>query len=128
MDTSALVFDVVGGRAEADGTVVEQADRWWVSWPLAVQVGLGLEIPLPDGRGPADIDVLYAVGLTRRTRPSTSAAQLDAGELAYLPLGAPTNAVDGAQAASLGHDAGDWRDSRGGAAVPGRSTGCWAAR
>jgi hypothetical protein len=109
VEPAALVFDVVGGRAEADGTVVEQADRWWVSWPAAKDVGLGLEIVLPDGRGPADIAVLYAIGLTDEEPAEHFRAQVDAGELGVLPLGAPTNAVDGAQAASLGHDAEDWR-------------------
>lgn len=109
VDRTALVFDVVGGRAAADGTVDEQADRWWVSWPRAVEVGLGLEIPLPDGLGPADIATLYSVGVAEENPAEHLRAQVDAGELAYLPLGAPTNAVDGAQAASLGHDAASWR-------------------
>ena len=108
IDRDALVFDVVGGRAEEDGTVVEQADRWWVSWPAAVAVGLGLELPLPDGLGPADIATLYAVGVSEENPAEHFRAQADAGELAYLRLGAPTNAVDGAQAAGRGPDAGSW--------------------
>ncbi|MDX2815738.1 hypothetical protein PV410_24765 [Streptomyces sp. PA03-5A] len=111
VDTSALVFDVVGARAEADGTVVEQADRWWVSWQAAKDVGLGLEIALPDGRGPDDIGVLYVVGVGDEEPAGHLRAQADAGELALLPLGAPTNAVDGQQAASLGTDPGEWRDT-----------------
>lgn len=109
VDTAALVFDVVGGRALDDGTRLEQADRWWVSFEAARDVGLGLEITLPDGRGPMDIAVLYAVGLTSENPADHFRAQVNAGELATLPLGAPTNAVDGAQAASLGHGAADWR-------------------
>lgn len=111
VDTGALVFDVVGGRAAPDGTVVEQADRWWVSWTAAQEVGLGLTIPLPDGRGPADIGVLYVVGIGDENPADHFRAQADAGELALLPLGAPTNAVDGEQAASLGTDPGEWRDA-----------------
>ncbi|MEU4651711.1 hypothetical protein [Nocardia fluminea] len=111
VDTSALIFDVVGARAETDGTVVEQADRWWVSWQAAQDVGLGLEIALPDGRGPDDIGVLYVVGIGEEHPAGHLRAQADAGELALLPLGAPTNAVDGKLAASLGTDPGGWRDT-----------------
>lgn len=111
VDTAALVFDVVGGRAEDDGTVVEQADRWWVSWQAAKDVGLGLEIVLPEGHGPTDIGVLYVVGISEENPAGHLRAQANAGELARLPLGVPTNAVDGAQAASLGHGAADWRDT-----------------
>ncbi|WP_329484293.1 hypothetical protein OG555_19285 [Kribbella sp. NBC_01484] len=109
VDTSALVFDVVGRRVLDDGTLVDQADRWWVSFAAAREVGLGLEIILPDGRGPSDIAVVYAVGLTAENPAEHFRAQVDAGELATLPLGVPTNAVDGTQAVSLGHDAGGWR-------------------
>lgn len=111
VDLDALVFDVIGARAaDPDTTDVTHAkDRWWVSWPTAQGVGLGRIIPLPAGRGPADIRTLYVVGLGEETPAEHFRAQIDAGEMATLPLGAPTNAVDGAQAANLGHTAGDWR-------------------
>ena len=103
------MFDVIGGRREPDGGVTEQADRWWGSWDQARAVGLGLEVTLPDGRGPGDISALYAVGLGDEAPDSHFLAKIDAGEFAVLPLGAPTNAVDGAQAAALGHSVEDWR-------------------
>jgi hypothetical protein len=109
VDPAALVFDVIGGRAEVDGTVVEQADRWWVSFVAAKAVGLGLELGLPDGHGPADIAVLYAIGLGDEHPAAHIQDQADAGELALMTLGAATNAVDGNQAANLGHDPDDWR-------------------
>ena len=111
VDRDSLVFDVIGARAaNANTTEVTHAkDRWWVSWPAAQEVGLGRIIPLPAGRQPADIRTLYVVGLSEEGPADHFRAQIDAGELATLPLGAPTNAVDGAQAANLAHDASDWR-------------------
>ncbi len=108
VDTDALVFDVLGGRAES-GEAIDEADRWWVSWQAAKDVGLGVERVLPDGHTPSDITALYAIGLSEDNPAEHFRGQIDAGELAILPLGAPTNAVDGAQAASLGQDAVDWR-------------------
>lgn len=111
VDLDALVFDVIGARAaDPDTTDITHAkDRWWVSWPAAQNVGLGRIITLPAGRQPADIRTLYVVGLGEEGPADHFRAQIDAGEMAALPLGAPTNAVDGAQAANLAHDAADWR-------------------
>lgn len=109
IDRNALVFDVIGGRAQADGTISEQGDRWWVSWPEAKRVGLGVEIVLPDGRTPSDITTLYAVGLSDEDPTEHFRGQILAGEMAYVSMGAPTNSVDGEQAASLAADAEDWR-------------------
>lgn len=108
VDVDALTFDVVGARPGTDGIAVHEKDRWWISWPVAQSVGLGRVIPLPFGMGPADIRVLYAIGLGEANPEDHFRAQIDAGEMALLPLGAPTNTVDGQQAASLGHDERDW--------------------
>lgn len=108
VDASALEFDVVGARSASDGSQVHEKDRWWISWQAAQKVGLGRSIALPNGQGPQDIRVLYAVGLGDTNPEAHFRAQIDAGELALLPLGAPTNAVDGRQAASLGHDDLEW--------------------
>lgn len=109
VDTDALVFDVLGGRVAEDGDIADEADRWWVSWQAAKDAGLGIERVLPNGHGPGDISALYAIGISDDNPAEHFRGQIDAGELAILPLGAPTNAVDGAQAANLGHDAADWR-------------------
>jgi hypothetical protein len=111
VDLDALVFDVVGARAAAPDTtdLTHAKDRWWVSWPSAQAVGLGRIIQLPAGQGPADIRTIFVVGLGEENPADHFRAQIDAGEMAVLPLGAPTNAVDAVQAANLGHDAGDWR-------------------
>lgn len=109
VDVDALFFDVIGARREVDGTLVEEKDRWWVSWQAAQAVGLGRVITLPDGDGPADIRVLYAIGLGEENPADHFRAKIDAGEMAILPLGAATNTVDGQKAADLCNAAAGWR-------------------
>jgi len=111
-NADALDFDVIGARPAGPDTtdLVEAKDRWWVSWTAAQDVGLGRVIRLPAGHTPHDITTIYLVGLGEESPEEHFRAQIDAGEMATLALGAPTNAVDGALAANLGHDAGVWRD------------------
>jgi hypothetical protein len=107
-DPTAMFFDVIGARSDDNG-LVDQSDRWWVSWEAAKRVGLGVEVVLPDGFGPADITALYAVGVGDDYPFDHFAELIDSGELGRLPLGVPTNTVDGQPAASLGQDPDDWR-------------------
>ena len=81
--------------------------RWWSSYATAVQAGLATEIDL--GPQADDIDALYAVGVGGGDPAPLFAAHRDAGELAVLPLGAPTNTVDGEPAADLAQDPETWR-------------------
>jgi|HubBroStandDraft_6_1064221.scaffolds.fasta_scaffold18603_1 hypothetical protein len=81
--------------------------RWWSSYATAAQAGLATEIDL--GPQADDIDVLYAVGVGGGDPAPLFAAHRDAGELAVLPLGAPTNTVDGEPAADLAQDPETWR-------------------
>jgi hypothetical protein len=81
--------------------------RWWASFKKAVEVGLGCEIDL--GARADNIDALYVVGLGGGDPTSLFQAQRDAGNLAVLPIGTPTNTVDGAPAADLARDAETWR-------------------
>jgi hypothetical protein len=99
-------FDVDVAALVLDDIVAD--DRWWVSWGAAKDVGLGRIVPL-DGRTPADIRVLYVVGVGDAAPAGHFRSQIDAGEMAALPLGAPTNALDAEQAASLGQDPEEWR-------------------
>lgn len=107
----ALAFDLIGARPAGPNStdLVHERDRWWVSWPQAKEVGLGVELPLPAGRTPADLRVLYVVGVGDEHPEAHFRAQIEAGELAVLPRGAPTNTVDGAPAADLGQDLDTWR-------------------
>jgi hypothetical protein len=107
----ALEFDVIGARPVTPDTnqLAHERDRWWVSWQAAKDVGLGRIIPLPPGRKPEDIRTLYVIGLGDENPLDHFRAQVDAGEMAKVPLGAPTNAVDGAQAADIHPSTASWR-------------------
>lgn len=109
IDQAALTFDVIGQRKAEDGQVLEEQDRWWVSWETAKAVGLGIEKALPDGHTPGDIRVLYAIGVGEENPEQHLRAQIEAGEMAVLSPGAPTNAVDGKQAADLATGPETWR-------------------
>jgi len=104
-----LGFDVIGARRLADDTLLEEKDRWWVSWDTAVAVGMGREIVLPDGHGPDDVRLLYVVGLGDDNPEELFPAHIEAGVMSTMSLGAPTNAVDGRAAADLGQSSEAWR-------------------
>lgn len=82
-------------------------ERWWTDWPKAVDAGVATEVDLGLA-SPADIDVLYAVGLGTNSPSALFAAHRDVGDLAVLQPGTPTNSVDGVPAADLGRDAESW--------------------
>jgi hypothetical protein len=104
-----LDFDVIGARRLEDDSVVEEKDRWWVSWQTAVDVGMAREIVLPNGCAPNDIRLLYVIGIGDDNPADLFAAHINAGAMSTLSLGTPTNAVDGRAAADLGLSAEDWR-------------------
>ena len=70
--------------------------------------GLAVEIR-PGSRVPDDIDVLYVTGLSQEAPEGLFRAHRDAGLLAVLAPGTPTNTVDGEPSADLGGDAEYWR-------------------
>jgi len=84
-------------------------EAWWVSWDKAQAVGLGGQWLLPPDMSPQTIAALYVVGLGDESPEAHFRAQIDAGELSVLRLGAPTNAVAGAPTANRGDDPADWR-------------------
>ncbi|MBY8877353.1 hypothetical protein [Actinacidiphila acidipaludis] len=110
-DAGALVFDVIGAGPTAGHEATAGGDertRWWADWAAAKNAGLGVEIPFPAGRSPDDLRTLYLIGISDEAPEALFRAQIDAGEVATLALGTPTNAVDGRQAAPLGDDPGTW--------------------
>lgn len=84
-------------------------DSWLISWPRARDVGLGAEIRLPDGVTPETITALYVFGIGEETPDALFRAHVDAGDLALMRLGAPTNTIHGAPTADLAKDAEAWR-------------------
>ena len=79
------------------------------TWDGARDAGLAADIELADlGVDPADIDVLYAIGLGDEDPSELFAAHRDAGLLAILACGTPTNTVAGEPAADLGRDDEAW--------------------
>ena len=82
-------------------------ERWWSDWQKAVDVGLATEIDI-GLTSPANIDVLYAIGLGADNPRELLEAHRDAGDLAVLQPGTPTNSVDGAPTADLGRDPESW--------------------
>jgi hypothetical protein len=79
------------------------------TWDSALAAGLAADIELADvGVLPEDIGVLYALGLGDEDPTPLFAAHRDAGLLAILPPGTPTNTVAGVPAADLGRDDEAW--------------------
>jgi hypothetical protein len=82
--------------------------KWWNSYHIAEELHLAVEIDLGPG-DPSDIDVLYVTGLSQETPDTLFQAHRDAGQLAVLAPGTPTNTVDGQPAVDLGSDPEYWR-------------------
>ena len=78
------------------------------SWAAASNAGLTSDVVLSDFGygpiGPADISVLYAIGVGDDDLSPLFAAHRDAGRLAITALGEATNTVTGAPAADLAAD------------------------
>lgn len=105
IDQAALTLPLPG-QAPVNPDEPGDRERWWASWDTAKAVGLGGEWLLPAGMTPENITALYVVGIGDEAPDAHFKAQVDAGELSVLRLGAPTNTVRGAAAASMGAD---WR-------------------
>ena len=93
--------------------------RWYTSFAEATKVGLATTLEL-DADQPDDIDVLYALGLGNSDPKELFDAHAAVGQLAGLPLGTPTNTIQGEPAARLGASAEEWFElsSRGKASSP----------
>lgn len=85
-------------------------DHWMFSWPRAQEVGMGKSFALPDGVRPDTIQALYVCGIGSEGPAALFTGHAEAGDMALLRLGAPTNTVHGAPAADLGQDAEAWAD------------------
>ena len=91
------------------GAIGDEQDSWWASWETAQAVGLGGTWRLPAGMTPQNIAALYVTGLGDEPPDAHFKAQVDAGEMGVLPLGAPTNSVHGAATAGGGQNPANWQ-------------------
>jgi hypothetical protein len=102
------------GTAMADMRADQVPKKWWTSYQAALDVGLAIEIAVPDGpggppgpHGPT-LSVLLVTGLADREMRPVLQALADNSTLAVVTPMSPTNTVAGAAAADLGHDAATW--------------------
>jgi len=102
------------GTAMADMRADQVPEKWWTSYQAALDVGLAIEVDLPDGPGgpPGPVgptlSVLLVAGLSDREMRPILEALADNSTLAVVTPMSPTNTVAGAPAADLGRDAAGW--------------------
>ena len=95
-----------------------QPDRvpklWWTSYEKALEVGLAVEVEIPDGpdgppgdEGP-QLAVLLVTGLSEQDPRALFERHAARGSLGVVTPMSPTNTVAGAPAADLGRDPAGW--------------------
>ena len=80
--------------------------EWLLSFKAAKRVGLAATISL--GTKADDIDVIYVVGTSDESPATLFERHRDAGDLAVLEAGTPTNSLPGHSTADLASDADHW--------------------
>ena len=89
-------------------------ELWWTSYQKALDVGLAVEVDIPDGPagppGPAGphLEVLLVTGLSDQDPRALFERHADRGSLGVVTPMSPTNTVAGAPAADLGRDPATW--------------------
>jgi hypothetical protein len=78
-------------------------DVWWLSFPRAVQVGLGVDLDV--GAAPPDLDALVVLGVGQTACADLVDTHNRGGRLAVLGPGTPTNTVAGEPTTDFGDDA-----------------------
>lgn len=98
-----------------DEDIAVDKRAWWIDWDAACAVGLGLVFDLPAGCTPATLRALLVTGQGDAPPADVFRAHADAGELAFVPLGTPTNAVagGGSTPAAAADDPAVWRSVAG---------------
>ena len=102
------------GTAMADLRADQVPEKWWTSYQAALDVGLAIEVDVPDGPGDPPgphgptFSVLLVTGLSDREMRPVLQALADNGTLAVVTPMSPTNTVAGAAAADLGRGAAGW--------------------
>ena len=84
--------------------------NWMFSWKRAQDVGMGKSFLLPEDVRPDTLLARYVCGIGSEEPTELFRGHADAGGMAMLRLGAPTNTVQGQPASDLGQDAEGWAD------------------
>jgi hypothetical protein len=111
---ATLTLDRAAIAAELDFARFDQASLdagtlprlWWTSYARAQEVGLGADIQL--GITPPRPDAIIVVGVGDSSPDELVKAHADAGRLAVLAPGTPTNTVQGEPTTDLGREPAAW--------------------
>jgi hypothetical protein len=108
----AAQADITGAMAGLEPDRVPEL--WWTSYEKALEVGLAVEVEIPDGpagppgpEGP-QLSVLLVTGLGDQDPRALFERHADRGSLGVVAPMSPTNTVAGAPAADLGRDPAVW--------------------
>ena len=108
----AAQADITEAMAELEPDRVPEL--WWTSYEKALEVGLAVEVEIPDGpdgppgpEGP-HLSVLLVTGLSDQDPRALFERHADRGSLGVVTPMSPTNTVAGAPAADLGRDPAGW--------------------
>lgn len=106
-----LTLDLVAIGADLDFAVFDDEARlvdgelpatWWLSYPRAVDVGLGVDLDV--GATPPQLDAVVVVGVGDAEAADLVGSHNAAGRMAVLAPGTPTNTVEGEPTTDLGDD------------------------
>src|SRR5450755_4324166 len=107
-----LTVDLAGIGADLDLAVFDDQarlasgqlpDTWWLSYPRAVEVGLGVDLDV--GATAPELDALVVLGVGQTATADLVDTHNRGGRLAVLAPGTPTNTVAGEPTTDFGDDA-----------------------
>jgi len=85
--------------------------HWLGSFEEAQRAGLGAVLDLPADVTRESIEALFVFGQSDESTDLLFQNHANAGSLGVLRIGTPSNAVQGAETADLGHDSTQWRET-----------------
>lgn len=101
LDLAAIGSDLELARfTEADLESGQLPDTWWLSYPRAIEVGLGIDIDI--GVSPPKLDALVVLGVGETDATELVDAHNASSRMAVLAPGTPTNTVAGESTTDLG--------------------------
>jgi hypothetical protein len=109
--SSLLADQVVSTEKLVLDPLAPVGNRWWSDWAKAVEVGLGVEIDLGAiDPAAANFEALFVIGVDDNVDPSDLFIDhANAGRLALIEHGTPTNTVAGVPAVDMKGTPAEWR-------------------